>query len=164
MIIATSFTSWNSCGQSVNCPHMLQIQSLCFWTTKAERWCLEAGVAQSWSSDCDVVPRSCGSWKPARHKIMLHSVGGYHQRGVGWRHSTPGGLSCNPLRRSAVSREGGGGHSKWFQSKYSLPSLLPQGFSPKAKRKIGNRWKTETLVGLLLAFMEPLDESVFFRM
>lgn len=95
---------------------------------------------------------SC-SWRPARHKPMLHSVGDYHQRGVGWRHSTPGGPSCDALRRSAMSWEGGG-HSKWFQSKHSLPNLPPRGRSPEANRKIGNRWKTKTLVGLLVCLMK----------
>ena len=103
---------------------------------------------------------SCG-WRPARHEPMLHSVGDYHQRGVGWRHSTPGGLSCDALQRSAMSW-GGGGHSKWFQSKHSLPNLPPRGRSPEAYQKIGNRWKTKTLVGLLVCLTKTVWMKEFF--
>lgn len=80
---------------------------------------------------------------------MLHSVRDYHQRGVGWRHSTPGGPNCTPLQTLFHVLKGGG-YGKWFQSKYSLPNLLPQGCSPKANWKIWNRCKKETFVGLVV--------------
>lgn len=55
------------------------------------KWCLEAGITLDLQIVMSFKAVAGVGGAPATHKPVLHSVGDYHQRGVGWRHSTPGG-------------------------------------------------------------------------